>query len=201
MERALSLAFEEDEEDKCILRRPWRPRWIREREHFDTLDDQDFVTRFRLTKATVLSVLESIEDKLEFPSNMNDSISPINQLLCALRFYATGYYQMTAADLSGFSTSTAHRIVHRVSAAIASLRPRHIYFPELPDDIRQTQIEFYKIARFPYVIGATDCTHVKFIKSPGGENPEIFINRKNYFSLNIQAICNTNLEFTDVVAR
>ncbi|CAH0731046.1 unnamed protein product, partial [Brenthis ino] len=124
MERALSLAFEEDEEDEYV-HRPRRPRWIREREeHFDTLDDQDFVTGFRLTKSTVLSVLESIEDKLEFASNMNNSISPINQLLCALRLYTTGCYQMTAADLCGFSTSTAHRIVHRVSAAIASLRPR-----------------------------------------------------------------------------
>ncbi|XP_022827460.1 putative nuclease HARBI1 [Spodoptera litura] len=108
---------------------------------------------------------------------------------------------MTAADLCGFSTSTAHRIVHRVSAAIASLRPRHIYFPELPDEIRKTQIEFSKRAKFPYVIGAIDCTHVKFIKSPGGENPEIFRNRKNYFSLNVQAICNAKLEFTDVVSR
>lgn len=97
----------------------------------------------------------------------NNSVSPVNQLLCALRFYATGCYQMTAADLCGFSTSTAHRIVHRVSAAIASLRPQHIYFPELPTEIQQTQVEFYKRARFPYVIGAIDCTHVKFIKSPG----------------------------------
>lgn len=161
MERALSLAFEEDEEDECILRRARRPRWICEREEqFDTLDDQDFVTRFCLTKSTVLSVLESIEDKLEFPSNMNHSLSPINRLLCALRFYTTGCYQMTAADLGGFSSSTVHRIMHRVSAAIASLRPRHIYFPELPDNIRQTQIEFYKMARFPYVIGAIDCTYV-----------------------------------------
>lgn len=69
MKRALALAFDERyDEDEFIAR---RPRWIREREeHFDTLDDKDFVTRFRLTKPTVLSVLESIEDKLEFPTNM-----------------------------------------------------------------------------------------------------------------------------------
>ncbi|XP_045763464.1 putative nuclease HARBI1 [Maniola jurtina] len=200
MKRALALAFDDSDTDEEYIVR--RPRWIREREqHFDTLDDKDFVTRFRLTKPTVLSVLESIEDKLEFPTNINYSVAPINQLLCALRFYATGCYQVTAADLCGFSTSTAHRIVHRVSAAIASLRTQHIYFPELPDEIRDTQREFYERARFPCVIGAIDCSHVKFIKSPGGENPEIFRNRKHYFSLNVQAICNAKLEFTDVVAR
>lgn len=94
-------------------------------------------------------------------------MSPINQLLCALRFYATGCYQTTAADLSGFSTSTAHRIVHRVSCAIALLRPLYVFFPETPSQIRKTQMEFYNKARFPKVIGAIDCTHVKFITSPG----------------------------------
>lgn len=69
MRRALALAFEDsDDDDEFVVR---RPRWIREREeHFDTLDDKDFVTRFRLTKPTVLSVLESIEDKIEYPTNM-----------------------------------------------------------------------------------------------------------------------------------
>lgn len=105
--------------------------------------------------------------KYLFIFSRNHSVSPINQLLCALRFYATGCYQITAADLSGFSTSTAHRIVHRVSAAIASLRPQHIFFPELPAEIRRTQTDFFKRARFPHVIGAIDCTHVKLIKSPG----------------------------------
>lgn len=32
--------------------------------HFNTLDDKNFVT-----KPTVMSVLESIEDKIEFPTN------------------------------------------------------------------------------------------------------------------------------------
>lgn len=35
----------------------------------------------------------------------------------------------------------------------------------------------------------------------GGENAEIYRNRKGYFSLNIQAICNAKLEFIDIVAR
>lgn len=35
----------------------------------------------------------------------------------------------------------------------------------------------------------------------GGEHPEIFRNRKGFFSLNVQAICNANLEFIDIVAR
>lgn len=110
------------------------------------------------------SVLYAVNDFFLF---RNDCISSINQLLCALRFYATGCFQITAADLSGMSTSTAHRIVHRVSSAIASLRPLYIIFPETPDDTRRSQLDFYNKARFPKVIGAIDCIHVKLGKSPG----------------------------------
>lgn len=61
-------------------------------------------------------------------------------------------------------------------------------------------MEFYRIARFPRVIGAIDCTHVK-ICSPGGDHAEYYRNRKGYFSLSVQAIVNANLEFLNLVAR
>lgn len=35
----------------------------------------------------------------------------------------------------------------------------------------------------------------------GGEDAELFRNRKGYFSINTQATCNSNLQITDVVAR
>nr|CAI5830348.1 unnamed protein product [Callosobruchus analis] len=82
---------------------------------------------------------------------------------------------MTVGDFSGISKSTAHRIIHRVSAAIAK-------FPEAVDDVKRAQTEFYKIASFPRVLGAIDCTHVK-IKSPGGNDAELFRCRKGVFPL------------------
>ncbi|KAH7961883.1 hypothetical protein HPB52_013099 [Rhipicephalus sanguineus] len=45
--------------------------------------------------------------------------------------------------------------------------------------------EFYRIANFPGVTGCIDCTHVK-IKSPGGDDAEVFRCRKGYFSINVQ---------------
>lgn len=87
-----------------------------------------------------------------------------------------------------------------MSSAIASLAPNYIFFPGTEQEVRHTQIGFYNIARFPKVIGAMDCTHVR-ISSPGGPLAEVFRNRKGYFSLNVQGICNSNLEFTDIVAR
>ncbi|XP_069686072.1 putative nuclease HARBI1 [Periplaneta americana] len=178
-----------------------RPRWLKERAtYFEDYDDSDFVTHFRLSKTSALSVLSMIEHNLEFTTNRNQAVSPINQLLLALRFYATGGDQLSVADYAGVSQSTASRIVHRVSSAIAALRCQYINLPQTPQSVLQTQMRFYNKARFPKVIGAMDCTHIR-IRSPGGNNAELFRNRKTYFSLNVQAICNANMEFSDIVAR
>lgn len=124
----------------------------------------------------------------------------MNQLLLCLRFYATGCTQLAAGDFSGVSVSTAHRIVHKVSAILARMYHDNIYFPRNAQEIAETQRDFYRIARFPKVVGALDCTHIK-IRSPGGDHAEYFRNRKGYMSLNVQAIVNAKLEFTNLVAR
>lgn len=96
----------------------------------------------------------------------NQSIFPINQLLCCLRYHATGSTQLSAADFCGFSASSANRIIHRGSEAIARLSQAQIHFPTTQQEIAATKLAFYDIARFPNVIGAIDCTHVKIL-SPG----------------------------------
>lgn len=83
------------------------------------------------------------------------------QLLLTLRVYATGSFLITAGDFSGVSTTSAHYIVHRISAAIARLAPRFIHFPNTEEEIQKQQVQFYKIARFPRVLGCIDCTHIR----------------------------------------
>lgn len=85
----------------------------------------------------------------------------MEQLLLTLRIYATGSFLITMGDFSGVSTTSVHYIVHRVSEAIARLRPRYIKFPSTEQEIRKEQLGFYNIARFPRVIGCIDCTHVR----------------------------------------
>ncbi|KAJ3655790.1 hypothetical protein Zmor_014903 [Zophobas morio] len=159
-----------------------------------------FFQRFRLTKPTVLHLLTLIEERFEFPTDRNQAVSPINQLLTTLRFFASGGHLSTVADYMGMHISTVSRIVRRVSDAIARLYHHFIKMPQTLMEQRLIQNGFFDIARFPRVIGAINCTHIK-IESPGGENAEVFRNRKDYFSINVQAMCNANMEFTNVVAR
>jgi len=106
-------------------------------------------------------------------------------VLIALRFFATGCFLKVTGDVHGVEKSTASNVVHCVSRAIASMARRFIKMPTTPEELEKTKNGFYRIARFPRCLGAIDCTHVK-IQSPGGNNAELFRNRKGYFSLNVQ---------------
>ena len=141
-----------------------------------------------------------IKDQLQHDSNRNHCVTEMNQLLIALRFYATGTFQLVVGDLFGVDRSTVCRILHRVTHAIASLRSKYVKWPTAADELRDIMNSFFTASRMPGVIGAIDCTHVP-IQSPGGDDPEIYRNRKGYFSINVQLTCDRTGYITDVVAR
>lgn len=51
---------------------------------------------------------------------------------------------------------------------------------------------------FPGVVGLIDGTHIS-IRAPM-EEPEAYINRKKFHSINVQVICDENMVFTNVLA-
>lgn len=87
-----------------------------------------------------------------------------------------------------------------MSKCIASLRPLFIKMPHSQVEKQEVQIGFYQISKFPRVIGAIDCTHIR-IQSPKSDIGEQFRNRKGYFSFNVQAVCNSKMEIMNIVAR
>lgn len=86
--------------------------------------------------------------------------------LLTLRFFASGGMLIASGDFCGVSKSTASNVVRKVSIAICSLCDQYIQFPETEEETNATVMDFYRIAKFPRVIAALDCTHVK-IQSPG----------------------------------
>lgn len=90
----------------------------------------------------------------------------MTQLLVVLRFYATGSFMQVIGDFMGLSKSTVWKIIHKVSAVIASLRPEFVRFPETLEEIRSSQAKFFRRAGLPGVIGCIDCKQVR-IKSFG----------------------------------
>jgi hypothetical protein len=124
----------------------------------------------------------------------------MNQLLVALRFYATGTFQLVVGDTFGITKSTVCQTVHRVTRAIAELHDKYVKFPATVDEQRSVMQLFYGKSGMPGVVGAIDCTHVS-IQSPGGDDAEIYRNRKGNFSVNVQLVCDSTCYISDVVAR
>jgi nuclease HARBI1 len=90
-------------------------------------------------------------------------------------------------------------IVAQVSTAIAKLKNEYIYMPRSPQELISKIRAFYNISNFPTVIRTIDCTHIK-ISGQGGEDGELFRNRKQFFSINVQSVSSADLKFQDIVA-
>ncbi|XP_037502340.1 putative nuclease HARBI1 [Rhipicephalus sanguineus] len=112
-------------------------------------------------------------------------VPPLLQLLIALRFYGAGTFQVVTGDLVNVSQASVSRINARISRMIAdALFPQLVRLPNA-SEAAVVMEEVYAMARFPGVSGCIDCTHVP-TKNPGGEDAEVFRNRKGYFSINVQ---------------
>src|SRR5271156_4175973 len=173
--------------------RIFRPR----RDPFECYNDREFLKRYRFSKQAVCDLELRLRPQLTHQNNRNRAISSLIQVTTALRFYATNNFQQIDGDLVGCSQATVSRIVRRVTNAICNLRQEFINFPN-ENELNMVKENFFHISAFPQVIGAIDGTHIP-IKSPDGNDAELFRNRKGYFSLNVQAIVDSTCKFTDIV--
>ncbi|XP_066585888.1 putative nuclease HARBI1 [Prorops nasuta] len=168
--------------------------------YFELLNDAEFSSRFRVNRLQFQEVLEQIEPAIR-QRKMKSEIPPVIQLLVAIRFYATGCFLQVAADFCNISTKSAQIIVHRVSAAIANLFHLYVSLPRTDEDMIQTAKDNFLISGMIRIIGAIDCVHVRIRSYDGGEDAELWRNRKGFFSINVQCVVNSHLEIMDLVAR
>ena len=71
--------------------------------------------------------------------------------------------------------------------------------PTTHQEQQEIMMQFRNICGFRNVIGAIDCTHIRIKKVPG-EVSQYYINRKGYYSINVQIICDASLRIRDIVA-
>ncbi|KAI8122793.1 putative nuclease HARBI1 [Lucilia cuprina] len=107
--------------------------------------------------------------------------------------------QDDCADFHGFSQSTMSRICEKVSKALAKKATTIIKMATSVEEQILVMEKFKQIAGFENVMGAIDCTHIR-IQAESGDDAQLYVNRKGYFSLNVQAVCDASLKITDIVA-
>jgi len=159
-------------------------------------DDHEYEQRFRLTKESTRLLNNLLSPYIE-EKKKSWSLSRIDKIMIALRYYACGSIQRLIGDFHHVDQSTISRSINTVTNAICLLRDSYI---KRYDSISTTKAGFYTIAEFPNVIGCIDGTHVK-LQKPSLPNAEDFINRKGFCSINCQVVCDDQYRIIDIVVR
>lgn len=123
---------------------------------------------------------------------IQNSIGFIEQVAAAIRYYASGIFQMDIGEGLNKSQSSVHRSALLVGNALNNLYDEFVTWPS-GEQLRQNKLLFYNIANFPNLIGLIDCTHVRIMRPSVDEHE--FVSRKYYHSINVQAVCGPTVFF------
>ncbi|MCL4157690.1 UNVERIFIED_CONTAM: hypothetical protein GTU68_037841 [Idotea baltica] len=177
----------------------------RERKYYNRInplvlyDDQDFLKRYRLSKNSYRFVHDTLHHHLERNTNRSQSLSPMDQILSALRYYACGSFQIVVGDTYGLSQASVNRAISSVSRALDIHWNEFVYFPVNMQEIRANKEGFYALAGFPNVLGCVDGTHIPIMRPKEFEWQ--YVNRKFYHSINVQGVCDFKGQFINMVVR
>ncbi|XP_064633642.1 putative nuclease HARBI1 [Lineus longissimus] len=194
----MAVALLLEDENRRALR---RNRIIRDRIHpLELYDDVDMIKRYRMPRHVLLEVVDMIGNDLDHPTRRNHAIPPTLQVLCALRYFANGNFQYVSGDLCGISQSSVSRIILRVATALTAVAPNVITFPRHPYRLQAIKEGFYSPRRrIPNVIGCVDGSLVPIVTPSLHE--DAYVSRKHSHAINVQGICDSDMKFTNLVAR
>ncbi|XP_069469929.1 putative nuclease HARBI1 [Ambystoma mexicanum] len=163
------------------------------------LTDGQLVTEYRLDRATITQLLDTIQRDIGSLIATSTAVPPLVKLVSVLQFLGTGSYQHTIAMMHGMAQSTFSAMLGQVLDALLNHVNKHIALPATQAQVHQLKGQFYAIAQVPNVIAAVDYTHVALV--PPQAHEAAYRNRKQYHSLNVQMTCGPDLTFSHCCAR
>jgi hypothetical protein len=151
-------------------------------------DDREFRDRFRFCIENLPFITNLIELQLCRLTLRSHAIPVDIQVKLALRYLASGSPMRVIGDTMGYHISSVSRAVRDVSNALFDIAGQYITW--LSTNVQRNRIKtgFYDIVYFPGVEGAIDCIHVR-IQVPPLHYEYTFVNRKGYYSKNVQSVC------------
>ena len=133
-------------------------------------------------------------------TRFRDPVSVETQIAATLYYLSDGGRMRKTANAFGLATPSISCIVRRVRQAISKeLSNLYIKAPDTEKEVEEAVQGFLQNHGFPQCIGAVDGTHVPITKPK--ENATDFINRKGFFSLNVQACVDYKYMFFDTVIK
>ena len=159
--------------------------------------DEQWYNNFRVTRATFTFILEEIREQVSRrDTTMRKSIPAERRLALTLYYMASTAEYRTIAHLFGVSTSFVCICIKDVCEAINERLSKVIKFPQ-GEELVQVINNYEKKWGIPMCAGAIDGTHIPILAPE--ESHLVYVNRKGYHSIIMQAVVDSNYIFTDVV--
>lgn len=111
----------------------------------EKMSESEIWDRYRFSSNTIMYIVDLIRPQIASTTRRSMALSPLLQVLLALRFYATGAYFSLVGDSLGVSKCATNKAVFRVSQALRSIARRFIYFPR-GRQASTVKASFYNIA-------------------------------------------------------
>ena len=92
------------------LRRPRRPRQFKPAINIENFTDEELRNRFRFGRQGIGYITNLIADELRRSTRRNHALPPQQQVLIALRFYASGSFLQVILETLLVSTSQLFRV-------------------------------------------------------------------------------------------
>ena len=166
---------------------------------FETLSDHHLFEKFRFPRRVIFDIVDIVRDDMT-PNSLRNNAIPVDiQVAVALQFMATGSFFNVESSVYGISKSSVSRCVDKFVTALSRRCKDYIKMPLTQEERKSIKMKFYDIAGFPNVLGVLDGSQIPIGRPK--DDDHLFVCRKGYHSINVQAVCGPNKEFLDIVAK
>ena len=161
----------------------------------------DFREHFRVTRPTFNVIVNTIHQVPGIPVVQVHGKEPIDcgqQVLLTLWYLGTQDSYLSLGSRFGVCKATAHDVVLRISWALCYIMDSAIVWPKTQPHISAVVDGFRDVCGFSGIIGAIDGSHINIMQP--AEDEQSYYNRKKRHSIQLQAVCDSSMMFTDVYA-
>ena len=118
----------------------------------DDYTDEELRARYRFGRQSILYITNLLARDLRRSTARNHTLTPLHQVLIALRFFASGSFLQVIGDTVGVDKSTVSRAVSDVARALAAKQEMFIKWPTTNAELVENKNAFYRRGGFPSVI-------------------------------------------------